>query len=75
MYRVVESASGIWCDAGSRGGRPCASWMLPGTLATVQDPMSGYFAIRRSVIEGCTLKPEGYKILLKCWGVVTTRQS
>jgi dolichol-phosphate mannosyltransferase len=27
--------------------------------------MSGYFAIKRSVIEGCTLKPEGYKILLE----------
>ena len=42
--------------------------MLPGTLATVRDPMSGYFAIRRSVIEGCTLKPEGYKILLEVLG-------
>ena len=45
-----------------------ASWMLPGTLATVRDPMSGYFAIRRSVIEGRTLKPEGYKILLEVLG-------
>jgi dolichol-phosphate mannosyltransferase len=30
--------------------------------------MSGYFAIRRSVIEGRTLKPEGYKILLEVLG-------
>ena len=30
--------------------------------------MSGYFALHRSVIEGCTLKPEGYKILLEVLG-------
>ena len=39
-------------------GLPCCLVDAPGTLATVRDPMSGYFAIRRSVIEGCTLKPE-----------------
>lgn len=42
-----------------------ATWILPGTLATVRDPMSGFFAIRRSVIEGVRLEPEGYKILLE----------
>ena len=52
----------------SWGATLAASWILPGTLATVRDPMSGYFAIRRSVIEGCTLKPEGYKILLEVLG-------
>jgi dolichol-phosphate mannosyltransferase len=52
----------------SWGATLAASWMLPGTLATVRDPMSGYFAIRRSVIEGCTLQPEGYKILLEVLG-------
>jgi dolichol-phosphate mannosyltransferase len=52
----------------SWGATLAASWMLPGTLATVHDPMSGYFALRRSVIEGCTLKPEGYKILLEVLG-------
>lgn len=49
----------------SWGATLAASWMLPGTLTTVHDPMSGYFTIHRSVIEGCTLKPEGYKILLE----------
>jgi dolichol-phosphate mannosyltransferase len=49
----------------SWGATLAASWMLPGTLTTVRDPMSGYFALHRSVIEGCTLKPEGYKILLE----------
>jgi dolichol-phosphate mannosyltransferase len=52
----------------SWGATLAASWLLPGTLATVRDPMSGYFAIRRSVIEGCTLQPEGYKILLEVLG-------
>lgn len=45
-----------------------ATWVLPGTLRTIRDPMSGYFAIRRSVIEGCRLEPEGYKILLEVLG-------
>jgi len=42
-----------------------ATWVLPGTLATIRDPMSGYFTLRRSVIEACHLDPEGYKILLE----------
>jgi dolichol-phosphate mannosyltransferase len=45
-----------------------ATWLLPGTLRTVRDPMSGYFALRRSVIEGSHLEPEGYKILLEVLG-------
>lgn len=42
-----------------------ATWVMPGTLATVRDPMSGFFALRRPVIEGQRLVPEGYKILLE----------
>jgi len=45
-----------------------ATWVLPGTLRTIRDPMSGYFALRRSVIEGRRLEPEGYKILLEVLG-------
>jgi dolichol-phosphate mannosyltransferase len=45
-----------------------ATWVLPGTLRTIRDPMSGYFALRRSVIEGYPLAPEGYKILLEVLG-------
>jgi dolichol-phosphate mannosyltransferase len=45
-----------------------ATFVLPGTLATVRDPMSGYFALRRSVIEDCCLNPEGYKIFLEVLG-------
>jgi dolichol-phosphate mannosyltransferase len=42
-----------------------ATWIIPGTLATIRDPMSGFFALRRSVIAGRVLQPEGYKILLE----------
>lgn len=42
-----------------------ASLMLPNILRLVRDPMSGYFLIRRSVIEYLDLHPEGYKILLE----------
>jgi dolichol-phosphate mannosyltransferase len=31
----------------------------------VSDPMSGFFAFRRSVVEGVALRPVGYKILLE----------
>lgn len=42
-----------------------ATWMLPGTLRTIRDPMSGYFAVTRATIADCRLDPEGYKILLE----------
>ena len=49
----------------SWGAASLATLMLPGILRTVRDPMSGYFLIKRSVIESINLKPEGYKILLE----------
>lgn len=52
----------------SWGATLLATWFLPGTLAVVRDPMSGYFALRRTVIAGCCLNPEGYKILLEVLG-------
>ena len=42
-----------------------AGFVLPGTLSRVRDPMSGYFLVRRAVIEGAPLRPVGYKILLE----------
>lgn len=42
-----------------------ATILLPGRIRRVKDPMSGFFLLRRSVIEGRTLKPLGYKILLE----------
>ena len=39
--------------------------ILPGVVGRVSDPMSGYFMIRRSAIEGVELNPLGYKILIE----------
>jgi dolichol-phosphate mannosyltransferase len=35
---------------------------------TITDPVSGFFAIRKSVVSGAPLKPRGYKILLEVLG-------
>lgn len=42
-----------------------ATFILPGTLGQVRDPLSGFFLIRRSVVDGPSLSPVGYKILLE----------
>jgi dolichol-phosphate mannosyltransferase len=42
-----------------------ATAILPGTLGSVTDPMSGLFLVRRSVLEHAALNPIGYKILLE----------
>jgi dolichol-phosphate mannosyltransferase len=39
--------------------------VLPSRIRRVKDPMSGFFLLRRSVVEGRALKPLGYKILLE----------
>lgn len=39
--------------------------LLPGVVGRLSDPMSGYFMIRRSAIEGVVLSPLGYKILIE----------
>ena len=44
----------------SKGATLLARW-----LTKVKDPMSGFFALKRSVIEGVTLDPVGYKIGLE----------
>ena len=49
----------------SRGAAAIAFLLLPQTLRLVQDPMSGFFLIKRSVIGSAPLKPKGYKILLE----------
>ncbi len=42
-----------------------ATIVLPGTLAQVRDPMSGFFLLRRSVLCDGKFRPLGYKILLE----------
>ena len=45
--------------------RSIARLVFPRLLRSVRDPMSGYFIMKRSVIESTLLKPLGYKILLE----------
>jgi dolichol-phosphate mannosyltransferase len=48
----------------SSGATMMARTFLP-SIRKVKDPMSGFFLVRRRVIEGVELKPIGYKILLE----------
>jgi dolichol-phosphate mannosyltransferase len=49
----------------SRGLRSLSRSVFPRRLATISDPLGGYFLIHRSVVEGIELRPIGYKILLE----------
>jgi dolichol-phosphate mannosyltransferase len=49
----------------SRGAAAIAFLLLPQTLRVIQDPMSGFFLLKRSVIGSANLRPKGYKILLE----------
>jgi dolichol-phosphate mannosyltransferase len=49
----------------SRAAQLIGLLVLPGVVGRVSDPMSGYFMIRRSAIEGVELSPLGYKILIE----------
>lgn len=49
------------------GARFLVEVMVP-RARYVKDPLSGFFMLRRKVIEGITLKPSGYKILLEILG-------
>jgi len=48
----------------SRGATMLARLILP-SIRKVKDPLSGFFLMKRNVIEGVVLKPVGYKILLE----------
>ncbi len=39
--------------------------VLPEVIGKVSDPLSGYFMVRRSALEGRELKPLGYKLLME----------
>ena len=52
----------------SRAAQVLGLVLLPGVLARVSDPMSGFFFVRRGAIEGVALRPEGYKILVEVLG-------
>ncbi|AWK11152.1 dolichol-phosphate mannosyltransferase [Streptomyces spongiicola] len=54
-YRVAVSRGATWLAKG----------LFPRALRGISDPMSGFFAIRRSAVAAEALKPLGYKILLE----------
>ncbi|MEU3978714.1 glycosyltransferase family 2 protein [Streptomyces sp. NPDC026672] len=57
--------AGSYRVAVSRGATWLAKSLFPRRLRGISDPMSGFFAIRRSAVTADTLKPLGYKILLE----------
>ncbi|MCX5194745.1 glycosyltransferase family 2 protein [Streptomyces sp. NBC_00249] len=54
-YRVAVSRGATWLAKG----------LFPRALRGISDPMSGFFAMRRSAVTADALKPLGYKILLE----------
>jgi dolichol-phosphate mannosyltransferase len=52
----------------SRGAQLIGLVILPGVVGRVTDPMSGYFMVRRTAIQGVELHPLGYKILIEVLG-------
>ncbi|MCX5700990.1 MAG: polyprenol monophosphomannose synthase [Candidatus Omnitrophica bacterium] len=56
---------GLWRRFVSWLGTLISTFLLPGLLAKVSDPMSGFFILRKEVIAGKMLTPLGYKILLE----------
>jgi dolichol-phosphate mannosyltransferase len=49
----------------SRGAQLLGLVVVPEIAGKVSDPLSGYFMVRRSALEGRELKPLGYKILME----------
>jgi dolichol-phosphate mannosyltransferase len=52
----------------SRAAQIIGLVILPRVVGRVSDPMSGFFMLRRSAIEGVELNPLGYKILIEVIG-------
>jgi dolichol-phosphate mannosyltransferase len=52
----------------SRGAQALGLLILPSVIGRVSDPMSGYFMVRRTALQGVTLHPVGYKILIEILG-------
>ncbi len=70
--RHIEGAGvsdwSIWRRVISRSAQVIGLVLLPEVTAKVNDPMSGYFMISRSAVEGRELSPLGYKILIEVLG-------
>ncbi|MDH6624858.1 dolichol-phosphate mannosyltransferase [Streptomyces sp. LBL] len=57
--------AGSYRVAVSRGATWLTKSLFPRKLRGISDPMSGFFAIRRSAVTADVLQPLGYKILLE----------
>ena len=67
-YTSGGSAGGL--DGGirvlaSRGLTALARLAFPARLASISDPLGGFFIIKSELVQGAELKPIGYKILLE----------
>lgn len=60
-----EGLAGGYRIAVSRGATWLTKTLFPRRLRGISDPMSGFFAIRRTAVTADALKPLGYKILLE----------
>jgi len=58
----------LWRRMSSRGAQLIGLALLPEVTGSVSDPMSGFFLVRRPVLEGVPLSPRGFKILLEVLG-------
>jgi dolichol-phosphate mannosyltransferase len=52
----------------SRSAQVLGLLILPNTVGRVSDPMTGFFMLRRVVIQNVLLRPLGYKILIEILG-------
>ncbi|WP_406838673.1 glycosyltransferase [Streptomyces sp. AHU1] len=60
-----QGLAGGYRIAVSRGATWLTKALFPRRLRGISDPMSGFFAIRRSAVTAEVLRPLGYKILLE----------
>ena len=63
----LAGLDGRWRRLASRVLR-WPAWLVRPRTRQVSDPLAGYFAFRRQVLDGVTLRPTGYKILLEVLG-------
>lgn len=81
MYAIIEQGTDVVLPSryigggGSEGLSPIrllasksakmAGGLLLKSMRNISDPMSGFFMFRRAVIDGVTLRPTGWKILME----------
>jgi dolichol-phosphate mannosyltransferase len=68
-YSGAEGSAGGLSSAARKLVSSGATWaakaLFPRRLSQVTDPMSGFFAVRRSALDPSALRPDGFKVLLE----------